>query len=87
MSEKEIILDGVCEYVEGYPVSIKNEEGRLVIDATNEGGYNGVEIDLLEFLDWLCNPANREKLRETFNIDLPYYIVKTIKNDEHHKNP
>lgn len=48
-----IEMKGVTEYAEGLPVSLKLRDGRLVIDALNECGYNGVEIDLLQLLWWL----------------------------------
>jgi hypothetical protein len=44
---EEIVLEGVEEYAEGYDVTLyrKNDNGRLVVCALNEGGYNGVDID------------------------------------------
>jgi hypothetical protein len=47
----EKVLSRVREYCEGYPVEFKkNEQGRWIIEAFNEGGYNGVEIDLLDVI-------------------------------------
>jgi len=49
------VLEGVREYAEGYPVCIRRreEDGRWVVEALNEGGLNGVEIDLLDLVDGL----------------------------------
>ena len=61
---------GIREYGEEYPVeimeriAIPNIElrgvGRLVICAINEGGYNGVSIDLLDVIEWV--KKNRPEL-------------------------
>lgn len=41
-------------------------EVRLVINALNEGGYNGTEVDLLDVIEWVR--ANMpELLKETEN--------------------
>lgn len=52
----QVTLTGVREYWEERPVTIcKNEEnGRLVIHATNEGGHNATEVDLRDLLGWLA---------------------------------
>ena len=59
-----VVMDGVTEYTEGYEVRLIHSPGagrnRLAIEAMNEGGFNGVEIDLLQVLDWL--KANRPEL-------------------------
>lgn len=57
-NEESVELTGVHEYVEGYPVTLKRttrEEcsGRLVIEAINQGGFDSVQIDLLELLSWI----------------------------------
>lgn len=48
-------MDGVREYGEMYPVQLIRhpDNGRLVIRAINEGGYNSVDIDLWDILDWM----------------------------------
>lgn len=64
-----MIMDGVTEYAEGYPVRIRATEGvwrstggpkesrpgfgRLVVAAVNEGGHNCTEVDLVELLAWV----------------------------------
>ena len=59
------IMHGVTEYAEGLDVRLQLEDnGRLIVSAYNEGGFNGTSIDLLELLVWLRN--NRPDLiRET----------------------
>jgi hypothetical protein len=59
------IMHGVTEYAEGLDVRLQLEDnGRLIVSAWNEGGFNGTSIDLLELLVWLRN--NRPDLiRET----------------------
>ena len=49
-------LSGVREYSEEMPVAIhkKVENGRLVIVAYNEAGYNFVQIDLEDLKTWLA---------------------------------
>ncbi len=64
----EIEMVGVTEYCENIPVYLtdttgiyeylvdKSEwagNGRLVIKAINEGGYNSTQIDVLELIQWL----------------------------------
>ncbi len=45
------VLAGVREYFEGRQVELGvNGAGRLVVIGTNEGGHNGVAIDLLDLL-------------------------------------
>ncbi len=47
-------LDGVTEYCEGYPVALTTtKEGIPCLRATNEGGYNSVEIDFNQLIAWL----------------------------------
>lgn len=58
MSENEgEIMYGVREYAEEMPVKLKQSDisldRRWVIEARNEGGFNGVEVDLLDLLKWL----------------------------------
>jgi len=44
----------ITEYCEGYPVEFDyTPNGRPIIRAINEGGYNATEIDLLELIMWL----------------------------------
>jgi RecJ-like exonuclease len=51
---KTIIMEGVEEKAEGYPVVLEEEEdGTLVITAENEGGCNGTGITLKSLLMWL----------------------------------
>jgi hypothetical protein len=48
------IMHGVTEYAEGLDVRLQLEDnGRLIVSAYNEGGFNGTSIDLLELLAWL----------------------------------
>jgi hypothetical protein len=48
-------MQGVREYAEGNPVRLQYDAVacRLVIVASNEGGYNEVAIDLLDLVEWL----------------------------------
>ena len=48
-----IKTEEINEYREGYPVEIIEEEGRTVIVATNEGGYNSTAVDLENLLIYL----------------------------------
>jgi len=43
----------IREYVESEPVEIKEKDGRLVIEALNEGGHNGTEVDLVDVIEWV----------------------------------
>lgn len=53
------IMEGVREYVERSSVELvtivddETREERVVILATNEGGYNSTQVDLLDLLKWL----------------------------------
>ena len=68
ISKNEIELEGVREYCEEYPVLLKQNTtthsfvldkdvliDRPVLVGVNEGGYNSVEIDLLDLIEWLKN--------------------------------
>jgi hypothetical protein len=46
--EKEMVLNHVHEYGEGFPVSIEKYDGKMCVVASNEGGYNSVAIDAKE---------------------------------------
>jgi hypothetical protein len=47
-------LTGVREYVEGSTVRLvrRQQNGRLVIRAFNEGGNNYVDIDFMDLMNW-----------------------------------
>ena len=54
MKPDEMVMTGVREYAEGKDVILsRNEQGRWLIEATNEGGHNGTAVDLLDLLQWL----------------------------------
>ena len=48
-----IKTEEINEYGEGYPVEIKEKDGRTVIVALNEGGYNSTIVDLEDLLTYL----------------------------------
>jgi len=47
--------EGVREYCEEFAVKVGTHEetGRLIVQALNEGGHNGTEIDLRDLIGWL----------------------------------
>ena len=49
-----------------FPVELWRDDdtGRLVITAYNEAGFNCVEIDLWDLVDWLQNGPGRDVIRE-----------------------
>ena len=47
------IMEGVTEYAEGLDVRLSVNKGRFVVDATNEGGYSGTDVDLVQLLEWV----------------------------------
>lgn len=54
MSELLQVMDGVREYVEEDPVELHLEDnGRLSVLASNEGGQNATAIDLLDLIEWV----------------------------------
>jgi len=75
MNKTEIVMDGVIEYNESYPVrmvttidrygsrDIRAEwdgVGRIVVQAKNEGGHNCTDVDLRQLLSWVA--ANKPDL-------------------------
>ena len=48
-------MDGVREYIDGDPVEFvrRQQNGRLVIRAYNEGGNNHTDIDFMDLVEWL----------------------------------
>jgi hypothetical protein len=53
MDMREIIMEGVKEYAEEMDVRLGTRNGRLTIDARNEGGHNGTDVDLVQVLEWV----------------------------------
>lgn len=49
------VMDGVREYGAEHTVELHRDDdsGRLVVVATNEGGYNATYVDLIDLLDWV----------------------------------
>lgn len=48
-----MIMEHVREYSEGLPVDILKHKDRPIIVAANEGGYNSVQIDLIDVITWI----------------------------------
>jgi len=46
-------MEGVTEYEEGMDVRLSTRNGRLTIDAKNEAGHNGTDVDLVQLLLWV----------------------------------
>ena len=58
----------IKEYNEEYPVTIQKEEsGRWVINAINEGGYNSVSLDLLDIIEFYN--SNKIKLDQNSAVN------------------
>lgn len=55
MEQQGIVMQGVREYAEEFDVKLapNGPGGCLVIEATNEGGCNGTQVDLLDLLAWV----------------------------------
>ena len=55
LNEDGVVLEGVRDYAENEPVLLcrHHENGRIVIHASNEGGSNGTNVDLMDLLDWI----------------------------------
>ena len=47
------IMEGVTEYAEEMDVRLSVTKGRIVVGASNEGGFNGTEVDLVQLLEWV----------------------------------
>ena len=47
------VMTGVTEYGEGIEVLLRYEKGRPVIVASNEAGYCGTFVDLIQLLEWV----------------------------------
>ena len=54
----------IREYAESMPVAIRKRGERWVIDALNEGGYNGTEVDLVDVINFV-KKYKPELLKET----------------------
>jgi len=55
---------GVTEYGERSEVLLRYENGRPVIVASNEAGYNGTFVDLIQLLEWVNENMPEFKRRE-----------------------
>ncbi len=51
--DDKVVMEGVREHAEDMPVKLAFKHGRWIIDALNEGGYNGTEVDLIDLIEWL----------------------------------
>ena len=49
----DTVMTGVTEYGEGSEVLLRYENGRPVIVASNEAGYSGTFVDLIQVLEWV----------------------------------
>ena len=49
------VMVGVTEYGEDMSVKLGYEKDRPVIVASNEGGYCGTFVDLIQVLEWVRN--------------------------------
>ena len=48
------IMDGVTEYTERYPVSLRmSGRGVPCVVSVNEGGYNSTRVDLPQLISWI----------------------------------
>lgn len=61
LSNQGIVMEGVREYCEEMEVRLLKRNGRYVIEARNEGGYNSTEVDLLDLIQWLQKFHEQEK--------------------------
>ncbi len=59
---EKVVMDSVVEYNEGLKVSLRRYNGKYVVSALNENGFNGTDVDLLSLLNWLR--SNRPDLLE-----------------------
>lgn len=59
-----IKMEGVREYCEEFGVELNDVNGRPVIMAYNEGGYNSTQVDLLDLIEWL------KEHKEELGIDI-----------------
>ena len=58
---KNAVKTDIREYCEKLSVHVAEaDNGRFVIEAWNEAGHNGVEVDLLDVLEWVR--VNRPEL-------------------------
>ena len=51
--EDGIIMQGVREYAEEYPVRLGLRDGHHIVEATRESGYVGTAVDLQDLLAWV----------------------------------
>ena len=56
------VMEGVTEYSEGYEVELlqTKDNGRWVIMALNQGGFDSTSVDVVDLIAWLR--ANRPEL-------------------------
>ena len=72
------IMEGVTEYAEGMDVSLSTRNGRLTIDAKNEAGHNGTDVDLVQLLLWV--QKNLPELLHCPWVDLTHDEMMEITN-------
>ena len=47
------VMNDVSVYSDDYAPKLCEDNGRLTIVATNEGGYNSTSVDLLDLISWI----------------------------------
>lgn len=50
---EEVITTEIREYNEGMDVEIAKHDGRFVVQAYCEAGFNGTEVDLLDLIKFI----------------------------------
>ena len=60
----DTVMTGVTEYGEDMDVRLGYDKGRPVIVASNEAGYCGTFVDLIQLLEWVNENMPELKHRE-----------------------
>ena len=49
----KVKMEGVKEYNEEMAVYLVSENGVLMVEASNEAGFNSTRVDLVQLIKWL----------------------------------
>jgi hypothetical protein len=67
-------MNDIREYAEGYPVEIKrHDNGRIIIEAINEGGNNVTQVDLLDVINYYKSNGKIKYLSQSIKLSIFKY--------------
>lgn len=77
MQRNSVIIESIREYGEGDPVRLTEEQGRLCIEAFNEGGCSSTLVDLEDLMAWMESPGGLNAIKQLGQTTSPRPVQAT----------